>query len=145
MGGLGTLAALEGEWALSREIAHADGARHVFRGTARFHWQGGHLVQDEEGALSGLPGGGEVRATRRYLWREADGLAEILFDDLRPFHAFPLDRERPGATHHCDPDIYHVAYDFDLPRAWRARWSVEGPRKSYVMDSRFRREDDTAP
>lgn len=139
MGGLTSLAALEGLWRLDREILHGNGARHAFKGTARFRWQGPNLVQDEEGVLSGLPGGAGVKATRRYLWQESDRMVEVLFDDLRPFHAIPLNAERPEATHLCSPDTYHVAYDFDLPVAWQARWSVEGPRKSYVMESRFRR------
>ena len=139
MDGLGSLAALEGEWRLDREIRHTDGSRQHVTGTARFHWQDLYLVQDEEGVLTGLPGGAEVKATRRYLWQAENGMANILFDDRRPFHAIPLGAEAPCATHLCAPDTYRVSYAFDLPAAWQALWSVDGPRKSYVMTSRYRR------
>ena len=66
-------------------------------------------------------------------------MVAVLFDDLRPFHAIALNAEGPEATHLCTPDTYRVAYEFDLPDTWQARWSVEGPRKAYVMKSRFRR------
>lgn len=139
MTGLTSLAALEGQWALRRSIVHATGARQRFEGTARFAWDGDILRQDEAGELHGLPGGQPIRGTRRYLWRQAGGRIEVLFPDMRPFHSIPLGDPRPDATHHCPPDIYRVAYDFADPAAWTATWRVEGPRKSYVMESDFRR------
>ncbi|NNF92608.1 MAG: trigger factor [Boseongicola sp.] len=130
---------LEGAWTLTRTISHADGAEHRFDGTAVFRWDVSGLIQDEEGVLSATDGRPGLRATRRYLWREDKKTVDILFEDGRRFHSIPLGVDRPEAVHECPPDTYRVAYDFGDPAAWTARWHVSGPRKDYVMKSRYRR------
>ena len=137
--GLSALADLEGCWTLSRKITHADGQVNEFTGHATCTLDGDQLTLNEEGVLSGLPGGGPLNASRRYIMCEAAGHIAVFFHDMRPFHAIPLGVARPEACHDCPPDTYEVSYDFSDLGAWRATWSVSGPRKSYVMTTRYTR------
>lgn len=140
MAGLTSLGPLNGRWILTRRILHADGTENRFEGIATFTPSGRQMTCDEEGLLSGLPGTGAIRATRRYIWIEGNGQIEVLFHDMRPFHMIPLGEARPGTTYDCPPDTYDVSYDFTDLSCWRATWRVEGPKKSYVMESEFRKE-----
>lgn len=133
MTGPGSLWALEGRWTLSRKIAHVTGQIDQLAGETVFARAGPRLIQDEMGTLE--TANGRFSATRRYVWAERAGRLEVSFSDMRPFHTIPLREVRPETVHLCDPDRYHVAYDFsDWPR-WKTVWTVEGPRKSYVMES----------
>jgi hypothetical protein len=133
MVGLKSLWALEGNWRLEREIAHADGSVNQLTGTTRFQRSGQRLVQDEAGTLT--LGNQEVKATRRYIWAAADRRLDVFFDDMRSFHTVFLGVARHETVHLCDPDRYAVSYDFtDWPN-WTTHWQVEGPRKNYVMTS----------
>ena len=130
-----SLWSLAGKWSLSREMIHSSGEVDRFEGNATFTRTGPRLIQDETGTLT-TPSG-SFTATRRYVWTERGGRLEVSFDDMRPFHTIPLGEVRPETVHLCDPDRYQVAYDFsDWPR-WRTVWTVEGPRKDYVMKSRY--------
>lgn len=133
--GLTTLALLIGEWRLSRRIVHSDGEEDRFEGTCTFTRTGPRLIQTETGTLR-TPHG-SFDATRRYVWTEADGQAQVFFDDMRPFHAIALGVPRPEAIHLCPPDRYAVAYDFSTWPVWHSTWTVEGPRKDYLMTNRF--------
>jgi hypothetical protein len=139
MTGLTSLSQLEGLWRLDRRIRHSDGAENRFEGISRFSRSGKRLVQDEEGHLTGVAGQPGLKATRRYVWMLDSQRIEVLFHDMRPFHTIPTGVVCPETTYLCSPDRYHVAYDFSDMAAWRAQWRVEGPKKSYVMDSTFHR------
>ena len=39
--------------------------------------------------------------------------------------------------HWCDPDQYDGSYDFSAWPAFTVTWSVRGPRKAYLMSSRY--------
>lgn len=135
MPGLTSLAALAGRWRLDRHIAHSDGSINRFEGEAQFRRSGPRLIHEETGRL--IVGNQALTATRRYVWEQRGKSLHIYFDDMRPFHSLPLGAETCETVHLCDPDRYAVAYDFrDWPR-WSAVWSVEGPRKAYVMTSHF--------
>ena len=126
--------AFYGRWALARVITHRDGP-------------GGCTEGDFEGRAEITPGGlytetGTLRmgaqafaATRRYRWAPVLGGFDISFDDGRAFHALRFDD--PSARHWCDPDTYEVAYDFAQMPLWSARWRVRGPRKDYVIITRY--------
>lgn len=139
MPGLSALSLLEGDWRLVRRITHSDGAENRFEGVSRFVRSGKRLIQDEEGVLGGVPGQPGLKATRRYVWLQDRDRIEVLFHDMRPFHTIPTGVRCPETTYLCPPDRYHVAYDFGDLKSWRATWHVEGPKKSYVMESSFRR------
>ena len=139
MSGLSSLSLLEGHWRLVRRIIHFDGVENRLEGVARFVRSGKRLIQDEEGVLEGVPGQPGLKATRRYLWMQDRDRIEVLFPDMRPFHTLPAGVQRPETTYLCPPDRYHVAYDFADLKSWRATWRVEGPKKSYTMESTFLR------
>ena len=131
----------EGDWRLERRIVQGGGqAGARLEGLARFRREGPTLIHEEQGRLSieGSPGPG-MQAERRYLWRAAPGGIEICFEDGRMFHGIPLGRVAPEATHLCSSDRYQVRYDFSLWPEWSTVWRVSGPRKDYVMTSRFLR------
>ena len=129
----------EGSWQVGRRIENAEGPEARFEGVARFEPDGAGLVYAEEGELQ-LEGQPPIRGERRYLWRqEEDGTIAVFFDDGRDFHRFDPGAEAPGDRHHCAPDVYDVTYDFGGWPEWESRWRVTGPRKDYVMVSRYRR------
>ena len=138
MAGPATLGDFEGLWLLERKIDDLR-AGQVGRlvGTAQFEWSGDVLIYQEVGKLQ-IGAGVPVRATRAYRWQAGEGGVEVEFDDGRPFHSFPL-KAAPMAKHFCDPDMYSVCYEFSAWPNWRAEWTVNGPRKSYVMTSHYAR------
>ena len=133
--GLSSLSRLIGDWTLARRIVHVDGREDRFEGRCAFKRSGPRVIQTEVGVLE--TDAGRFEASRRYVWTENDGRAEVYFDDMRPFHAIPLGVQRPDTIHLCPPDRYAVAYDFSAWPEWQSTWTVEGPRKSYVMTNRF--------
>ena len=139
MSGLGSLAVLEGRWMMAREIVHDDGRRDLFQGESVFQRSGRRLVQDEAGVLTPARGGTPMKATRRYVWSLDGTRVDVAFGDMRPFHSVPLGVAAYETTYLCPPDRYQVSYDFkDFPE-WSAVWQVEGPRKSYRMETRYSR------
>lgn len=143
----GTLPSLhdfEGRWHLSRRIDDsAAGGTGVFEGIATLRpdtgGRGPGMIYEEAGELrlGGLPG---LKATRRYLWRDAScGMVEVLFSDGRDFHRFNPRGGVVSAWHDCPPDLYEVSYNFILWPVWQSVWHVKGPRKDYVMVTDYRR------
>ncbi|MCR8546323.1 DUF6314 family protein [Salipiger sp. P9] len=126
------LEAFFGEWRLEREIRQGDGGDGRFEGVARWLPEGEGALYVEEGALL-LPSG-RFAAERRYRW---DRDLRVFFEDGRFFHQVPA--EGGPAGHWCDPDQYDVEYGFGDWPVWWARWRVTGPRKDYVMLSRYAR------
>lgn len=130
------LAPFEGEWRIERRVANALGPDAGFTGSAVFTPDGAGLTLLESGEMR-LEGQGAFRAERRYLWRPGGAGIAVFFEDGRPFHDFDPAQPRPEADHPCAPDQYRVAYDFTAWPEWRANWRVTGPRKDYVMQSRY--------
>ncbi len=137
--GLASLMRLQGRWHLAREVRHNGGSVDRLRGICAFTRSGPRLIQDETGRLE--TSDGIFEASRRYVWTESKGWLHIHFADMRPFLTLPLGVARPEATYLCPPDRYAVVFDFGLWPDWESVWTVEGPRKSYVMTSRFTPEE----
>ena len=78
-----------------------------------------------------------MQAERRYLWHTEGAEIVVRFADERPFHRFSP--AAPAASHWCAPDTYRVRYDFAHWPLWQAQWDVTGPRKDYLMISRYER------
>mmetsp|Transcript_2571 Transcript_2571/g.4365 ORF Transcript_2571/g.4365 Transcript_2571/m.4365 type:complete len:220 (+) Transcript_2571:108-767(+) len=127
------LADFEGGWTIARDIRPDAGPSARFEGQGVWSPGARGLSYVETGTLV-MAGTAPMRAERRYHWT---GDLSVFFEDGRFFHKVPA---TGGETHHwCDPDRYHVRYDFsDWPR-FAVIWRVDGPRKSYVMTSRFTR------
>lgn len=137
-----SLWSLVGVWSLEREIRHGDGRNDRFVGECKFTRSGPQLLHDETGWLETAEG--RFQGARRYVWKEAKGRLDVHFADMRPFHSIPLGAARPETVHLCPPDRYQVAYDFSAWPVWSSVWTVEGPRKDYVMTSWFRLTDSAA-
>lgn len=124
------LDAFIGDWRLEREIRHHDGGSARFDGHARWIREGTGALYIERGTLV-MPQA-RYSAERRYRW---DRALRVHFEDGRIFHRVPA--AGGAAEHWCDPDRYEVFYDFTGWPVWTARWRVSGPRKDYVLLSRY--------
>lgn len=134
-----TAASFVGRWQITRRIEDAAaGQTGHFEGAAVFEPNGPELLRYTETGQLRLGQGPMMQASRVYLWRFDGPQVTVMFEDGRPFHAFALSGVAE-ADHWCDPDTYRVAYDFSLWPVWRAVWTVQGPRKDYVMDSTYAR------
>ena len=132
----------EGRWRLDRTVRLA--LEHVFEGEATLTPDGGHHLWHEVGTMN-LFGGESVRAERRYLWREAGPLIEVLYEDGRPFHAFDPNAPVTEVEHLCAPDTYRGRYDLSGFPRWRLSWDVRGPRKGYHSTTVYSRLEQSAP
>lgn len=129
-----------GRWTLERRIDdHRAGVAGRFVGVADLTPEGVGLTYAERGHLV-LGAGAPLTAERRYRWAAAEGgCIAVAFADGRAFHRFDPAAGTVDAAHWCDPDDYHVSYDFTAWPLWRAVWKVRGPRKDYQMESFYRR------
>ncbi|MGR3540637.1 MAG: DUF6314 family protein [Hasllibacter sp.] len=127
------LGALEGEWRLSREVRHAGGGTVRAEGRATLAPDGAGLAEDESGRAI-LPDGTATSFAQRRLWRAEGGSLALRKGDGTLLCALA-----DGAgVHDCPPDTYRVRLDLSgLPGAWAAEWRVTGPRKDYVMTTRY--------
>ena len=133
------LADFEGAWTIERRITDArTGRPGRLDGVARFTPDAAGLAYVEEGLLA-LGDGPALTASRRYLWRDGGPSAiEVHFSDGRLFHRFRTDDPTPTAEHDCPPDRYHARYDFRAWPCWTAEWRAVGPRKDYILLTRYR-------
>ncbi|MCP5036862.1 MAG: hypothetical protein GY945_04595 [Rhodobacteraceae bacterium] len=141
------LSDFEGRWRIARRIEDAlAGATGLFDGIAMFTRVEAGLLYEEAGELR-LPDQAGMRATRRYLWREAQGGVDVCFEDGSDFHHIDLGRNVVTAWHDCLPDLYEVSYNFSHWPDWRAIWRVRGPKKDYTLITDYRRHtrDEESP
>jgi hypothetical protein len=126
-----------GRWQMVRIIEDVtEGVIGEFWGACTFSPDGEGLTCRETGVLRFR--GEDYAASRVSLWRfPGGGRIEVRYEDGRPFHDF--DEGRPEARHLCSEDAYRVSYEF-AQNGWLSRWEVSGPRKDYVMITRYRRE-----
>ena len=136
------LARLVGDWAVRRAIVDRRGmVWGRFRGEAAFGRAGPRadagLRYRETGHLR-YAAAAPMAAERAYLWQAAGREVAVAYGDGRPFHSFRLAGDRAEAVHLCGADRYRVAYEFGAWPEWSATWHVTGPRKDYVMRTRYR-------
>lgn len=130
---------LQGEWHLERRVwDRRVGQEGRLTGSARFLPEAGGLLYREEGRLTFGDHEGPALQSYRYAF-PAPGRAAVHFADGRFFHDLDLTAGRWTATHLCEPDRYDGAFAALGPDAWRAVWTVAGPRKDLVLDSTYRR------
>ncbi len=131
---------LAGAWRLTRVIEdRRTGQPGRLEGRAVFEAARGGLVYREEGRLA--LGAFETLAHRayRYAFPETH-LAQVSFEDGRPFHALDLSAGAWAATHRCGRDLYEGAFRVEGPDLWRALWRITGPRKDQRLDGLYERE-----
>ena len=101
----------------------------------------GALTYREEGRLS--LGGFETLAHQSYLYAfpatHRAHRAEVRFADGRAFHALDLRDGQWSAEHVCAADLYRGRFRALAPDRWSVLWTVTGPRKDQVLESRFTR------
>ena len=134
---------LIGDWTLTRAVS--DG--HAMTGTATFSPQpDGALYYHEQGILK-LPdeAGKELQFSRAYLYRFAGPALTVLFDEAAPrtFEEIEIaggaEDWRGSGRHLCDQDWYFSDYAFEAGSGFRTSHRVEGPRKSYTIETRYSR------
>ncbi|MGB7317464.1 MAG: DUF6314 family protein [Planktotalea sp.] len=125
-----------GRWRIERTIEDSlAGSASRFVGDAVIARGDVDWTYRETGTLT-LASAAQLRAERTYYWQPKENGFEVYFADRRFFHSFALD-DNAEAKHWCDPDQYDVAYDFARWPEWSSTWDVTGPRKRYVMLTRY--------
>lgn len=130
---------LQGEWNLERRVSdHRAGQQGSLSGTAVFAAEGAGLRYREEGRLSIGGYQGPALQSYRYAFLSL-GRAEVAFSDGRFFHDLDLGAGTWRCAHLCGDDRYDGTFSALGTDCWRAIWTVTGPRKDLVLDSRYRR------
>lgn len=132
---------LPGQWSIERTFSTGD----AFSGVARFLLLGpNRLHMTEKGRMS-LTNGTAVEAENNWIWQHvSETRMNICFyrEPEEVYHALDFTPSRDGysasASHQCGPDIYSGTYDIGKD-AITVHQSVKGPRKSYQLESRYRR------
>lgn len=145
MGSLPTeLSDFRGRWTLVREIEDRRAGQNLrAEGAAVLYPADGQYIYDEEVTLY-VPGQVPMLGTRRYLWRQEAARIAVHFEDGRFFHGLTLGRPGTQDHHDCAPDSYDVKYNFSGWPDWRVIWTVQGPRKSYVLTTEYCRASKTS-
>lgn len=137
----GLLRWLAGSWAQRRSVDN--GASMV--GTATFLGRtDGRFDYIERGRLT-LAGGRTLDAEHRYLFEQTDDGFAVWFAEAPPrlFHRVALHRRGTGlvggGTHVCGGDCYDTGYEFRGGGSFLVTHVVHGPRKHYVMETRYTR------
>ena len=137
--GEGLRAYFLGVWHLARTIEDRRDRRHGFlRGRAEFAPDGRDLRYGEAGRLRLGVYTGAVEQHYRYAFSRPDH-ATVRFADGRPFFDLELSQGRGTFLHRCGADIYRGAIEIYDSACFAMFWRVSGPRKDYVLRSRYRR------
>ncbi|MHA1598648.1 MAG: DUF6314 family protein [Alphaproteobacteria bacterium] len=128
-----------GTWSLTRTIndlrqnmpGAMQGGATIATGDDDYHYR-------EQGELCFGDYRETVHRTYRYSF-PGPGIAEVCFDDGRPFYRLDLGNGFCKVQHVCGDDIYRGAFRVDGPDAWRSNWFISGPNKEIVLDSRYER------
>ena len=130
---------LRGEWVLTRTVGH-DG---VMTGRAAFTDKPGassSLLYTEQG-INRLPGGEEFDFFQNYLYQSDDAGLHVFFADGRTFHTLDFETDRRAkARHLCGNDLYQGTYAFHDDDHFSVTWSVKGPKKDFVIQTKYNRQ-----
>jgi hypothetical protein len=130
---------LAGHWLVDRVVIdQRSGAQGTFTGTAEFRPVDGELLELESGDFAWAGVTNRASRTHRLAPRD-DGTADVFFADGRPFHDLDLRTGRWSTRHPCAADRYDGEFTVVSPDEWHLRWRVEGPAKTQVLTSVYRR------
>jgi hypothetical protein len=131
---------LLGTWRLRRRLVDERiGAEGRFEGMAYFEPDGpGTAAYREEGVLAFLDHLGPAQRRLRCV-AVSDEVVAFSFSDGRFFHLLERRSEGFGTEHLCGEDRYFGRFVFLGDDRWRARWHVEGPRKTLTLDGSYLR------
>lgn len=148
--GARVFAALEGLWALRREISGIGS----MQGTADFRRISANMLRYREQGVLRLDSGWTGEASREYFYLlepgpDGPGIRIAFAAEGRPggtLHRISL-RTAPGAPwptagqdiHLCDRDVYQGTYTFIDPDHYTTRVVVTGPTKDYTISTTLAR------
>ena len=99
---------------------------------------------EENGTLTTAEGR-TFQFSRKYRYRATEEALDILFDETPPrlYQSVSLVTRNGGwagsGFHLCSPDEYRSDYSFDPPDRFATTHHVTGPRKSYIIETRYSR------
>lgn len=133
------LSFLKGTWSFTR---HMDGHGRM-SGTAQFIESEPETLAYTESGIHELPGGQMLNFFQNYIYQREREQLVAYFTDGRPFHEVRFYREdgvlKAGAIHLCGADRYNGTYIFDGTDHFSLIWDVKGPKKDYIIQTRYNR------
>ena len=127
-----------GPWCIVRRIADQhSGATGRFKGSATFTPIPDGLRYDERGTLVHGSFRGEAKQTFWFVINHLSAVADVRFDDGRPFHTLDLSSGITNVEHDCGSDRYRGRYRLGGRSSWTLVWEVEGPRKQMLIATRY--------
>ncbi|MEM8618287.1 MAG: DUF6314 family protein [Actinomycetota bacterium] len=134
-------ASLVGSWRIWRSIDDRYGRQCMTgKGNAHFEPAGADVLEYHERlnmrfAHRATP----LAATGSFVWRYDHPIVEVVSRDRLVVQRFDLLVDSHSYVHDCGPDRYEGRCDFSKWPDWTSSWDVVGPRKDYLMTTRFRR------
>ncbi len=133
---------LIGRWTFARQIS----GQGSMSGTASFSLITPSRAEYRESGALKLNTGPTLQAEQQYLYeRTATGFTIHFIPSGKLFLDLSFEPEAEGwhaAAHHdCEPDIYHSEYRFEGDRTLNIRHIVTGPRKDYIIQTTYRRDE----
>ena len=145
-----------GAWLLTRTLQGVDGTRiGTAQGKAEFLPQtdAAGLDYHEAGQLQLLADARAIKFSRRFVYQlPQPGWLHVLFADgpqagqsYQQYRYHPQQQALlPVQTHVCLDDRYEGQYQFIDAHHFDLRTSIDGPHKTYVLQTRFTRVEGTA-
>ncbi len=130
-----------GQWTLDREVVGVA----VMKGVTTFTPAGPDTAEYFEEVSVHLADGQVLHGEQRYVYeRISEGIAVYFHPSTqdgvrRLFHDLHFAGLRAEARHLCKEDLYRTTYVIDSRDAFTVRHVVRGPRKDYVLHTRYQR------
>lgn len=130
---------LAGSWTIGRDVTCLRTRTHGrFEGELRCDREpAGSLLMHERGTLNWSGVRREAFRTTRAVATGEPGVAEVCFEDGRPFHDLDLRTGDWTAVHHCGADTYRGSFAVADSNTWTVVWRVHGPDKELRLASRL--------
>lgn len=83
----------------------------------------------------------QTEAYQKYLYKyvPAKNKLEKYFENTSFFYTLDLKENTATGCHHCKDDLYKSYYRFLDPKSFELVYRVEGPKKSYLMETLYQR------
>lgn len=128
-----------GDWRITRRICdRLAGESGRLNGVVRFAPEADGLRYDETGEMHFGAYRGEATQRYRFVLMD-DAVAEVHYADGRLFHHLDLSSGIADVAHECGSDLYRGRYRVLGADRWALSWQVAGPRKDYLMSTRYER------
>lgn len=132
-----TLSHLHGEWTITRTVGQGG----VMKGSAAFVETAPDTLAYSETGQNHLPDGTVLDFYQSYVYRNDNDGMHADFTDGRPFHTLEFENEkRAKARHLCGNDLYEGTYAFHDEDHFTLTWSVKGPKKDFVIQTKYNRQ-----